>query len=410
MAHCIWLGDAQPIKQINTITPANVNIGNIFSVTINGKTVSFTATAATVANVTTGLASALSSSTIPEFQEIAWTNQTTYIKAESVVEGVPFTQTSSASGGTAANVTATTQAATGPDFWDNTANWSTGSVPANSDTVTFERINRPVRHGLAQSAVTLTALNIYASYTGTIGLRSYTSSGYREYRPTYLTIKSAVFNIGQGEGGGSSLIKINASTVQTEINVLGTAQQSAEPGLSCVLLLGSHADNVLNVLRGSVGVAAQAGETATMETVTVGYISQQSSDSKVTLGSGVTLTDLVMTGGVVTVNSNVANITQDGGTLNMQAGAVSDTLELRSGVCRYTSAGTIDALQVQSDATIDFSRDLRARTVTSCSMLKASKLLDPFATVTFTGGVVLAACNLKEVTLDVGESRTIDVS
>jgi trimeric autotransporter adhesin len=410
MAHCIWLGDAQAVKQINTITPANVNIGNVFSVTINGKVVSFTATAATIANVTAGLVAALASSIIPEFQEIVWTDQGTYIKAESAVAGVPFTQTSGASGGSATNTTATTQAATGPDFWDNAANWSTGTVPANSDTVTFERINRSVRYGLAQTSVTLTALNILASYTGTIGLRSYASAGYREYRPTYLAIKSAAFNIGQGEGGGSSMLKINASSVETEINVMGTAQQAAEPGLNCVMLLGSHADNVLNVLRGSVGVAVQAGETATMKEVTVGFISQQSSDSKVTLGAGVTITTLEMTGGQVTTNSNIANVTQDGGVLNIQAGAISGTLELRSGVCRYTSAGTIDTLQLQSDATIDFSRDLRARTVDNCTMLKASKLLDPFSTVTFTAGISLGACNLKEITLDVGESRTITLA
>lgn len=46
-------------KEIQKFTPANVEIGDEFYVSCSGDTVSFTATAATVANVTTGLSSAI---------------------------------------------------------------------------------------------------------------------------------------------------------------------------------------------------------------------------------------------------------------------------------------------------------------------------------------------------------------
>jgi len=51
MATANALFRAKARAEVKTITPANVNIGNTFSYTINGKTVTVTATAATVANV-----------------------------------------------------------------------------------------------------------------------------------------------------------------------------------------------------------------------------------------------------------------------------------------------------------------------------------------------------------------------
>jgi L-cystine uptake protein TcyP (sodium:dicarboxylate symporter family) len=45
--------------QVDDITPAVVEIGDTFTVTINGTSVSFVATVATVANVTAGLTAAI---------------------------------------------------------------------------------------------------------------------------------------------------------------------------------------------------------------------------------------------------------------------------------------------------------------------------------------------------------------
>jgi hypothetical protein len=56
-----YIGNAQLLAQTDSFTPANVNIGNVFTLTCNGKTVSYTATVATVANVTAGLLAALTS-------------------------------------------------------------------------------------------------------------------------------------------------------------------------------------------------------------------------------------------------------------------------------------------------------------------------------------------------------------
>src|SRR5690242_20859660 len=110
MATILWRGDAAAVAQVNTITPANVNIGNVFSVTINGKPIAYTAQAATVADVCNGLLALLTASSLSEFGEVNWTADATKITVTARAPGVPFTQTSSASGGTATLVTATTVA------------------------------------------------------------------------------------------------------------------------------------------------------------------------------------------------------------------------------------------------------------------------------------------------------------
>lgn len=124
-----WRGDAPAVAQVNQVLPASVAVGNTFTLTINGKNITFTATAATVANVTAGLKSAVLTSTIPEFLELIPTDNQVNLLLTAKVPGVPFTQTSSASGGAATLVTTTPTASAGPNDWSVAANWSTGKTP-----------------------------------------------------------------------------------------------------------------------------------------------------------------------------------------------------------------------------------------------------------------------------------------
>lgn len=72
---------------IVTVTPADVEIDDIFDVTINGVKFSFTATAATVANVTLGLVTAINGGTEP----VTATDNTTDLTLSPDVVTVPFT-------------------------------------------------------------------------------------------------------------------------------------------------------------------------------------------------------------------------------------------------------------------------------------------------------------------------------
>lgn len=113
----IWRGDAPAVAQVTRITPASVEIGDIFTLTINGKSISVTATAATVSHVCTLLAAAIAAVTtgIPEFNEFSVSNQSTSLLLTARTAGVPFVITASASNGSALSVTvATTVAGSAP--------------------------------------------------------------------------------------------------------------------------------------------------------------------------------------------------------------------------------------------------------------------------------------------------------
>ena len=173
------------------------------------------------------------------------------------------------------------------------------AVPLTGDDVVFDAGNVPVLYGLSQAAVTLASLTATQGYAGAIGLPEINGDGtrYSEYRPTYLAISAAAVSIGDDEGAGSGRIKLDTG----ERVHLERAQQRAGAGSrrSCRLWKSAHASNAVNVMRGNVGIAFFAGETATVPTFRVGYITNPAGDAKVTCGTGVTLTDVDLSGGAV---------------------------------------------------------------------------------------------------------------
>src|SRR5438309_682139 len=100
MATLVWRGDAQGRAQITHVTPANVEAGDIFTLTINRKDVSFAATAPTAANVVSGLVAAWNAQAEAEFQEVAASvgttgGATTHIVLTGPADGKPFTVSAS---------------------------------------------------------------------------------------------------------------------------------------------------------------------------------------------------------------------------------------------------------------------------------------------------------------------------
>lgn len=423
MSTRIWRGDAPAVAQVDTATPANVEIDDIFTLTINGKSVSFTATAATVANVTAGLVAAWNASTIPEHAEITATDSTTHVTLTADTAGKPFTLTGSATdgGGTdtqTLSVTTTTNCS-GPNHWDVAANWSGGAVPVNGDDVVFENSAVSVKYGLDQSSVTLDSLTVRQSYTGQIGLPrtnsdAGTSSTYIEYRETYLAVGATSVSIGSGDGSGSGRIKLDTGSVQTAIVVYGTGNQ-AEVGLEALLWKGTHASNTLDVLKGTVGAAVLAGETATLATLRVGYQSNQLGDATVRCGSGVTLTTIDKSGGTLVIESNVTTLTQTAGDLYVRGSAAVTTLNADGGKVFDESTGTMTTANVAAGVTLDFSRQTQSKTVTNCNAYDGATIRDPHKRVTWTNGVDLVRCGLRNdrnqgALLDIGEHFTVTPS
>lgn len=66
----IWRGDAPAVAQVVHVQASSVNIGDTFTLTINGKSITVTATAASATNVATLFEAAIQASDITEFQEL----------------------------------------------------------------------------------------------------------------------------------------------------------------------------------------------------------------------------------------------------------------------------------------------------------------------------------------------------
>src|SRR5688572_26768519 len=115
MSTLIWRGDAQGRAQVTHATPANVEPGDVFTLTVNRKDVSFTATAATVANVVSGLVAAWNVSSEAEFDEVTASAGTTsgaitHVVLTGPADGKPFTVTASTTNAGSFGVTVTTLA------------------------------------------------------------------------------------------------------------------------------------------------------------------------------------------------------------------------------------------------------------------------------------------------------------
>src|SRR4029078_2123555 len=107
MSNKVFRGDSPPVAQVTKITPANVLIGDSFTVTCNGKSVTYVALANTVADVVAGLVAAISASTIPEFAEMlpSAASDNSYLTLTAVTAGVPFVVTTSTTNTTAGQIT-----------------------------------------------------------------------------------------------------------------------------------------------------------------------------------------------------------------------------------------------------------------------------------------------------------------
>lgn len=425
MAVCRWQGKQKKTAQVNTITPANVGAGNTFSVIINSKTLTYTATGTTVAEVTAGLVALLTVSTEPEFAEITWADISTAVTATARTPGKPFTQTSSATGGTASLTTATATANTSPNDVNDGDNWSTGATPANGDDVYIDGTSVDLLWSLtALAAITPNTITIAQSFSnaasgggnGTIGLPEIDvdSNAYHQYRPQFLQFAgcTSTCTIGNGNGSGSGRIKLDFQSTTVPVVIYNTGAP-IDQQLPAVIIKGTSAGNTLDVQSGSFGSAVFGGETANWSGGIKIGAGGAGAAPVVTFGAGVTWATTVQTGGTVTFASGGTTLTQYGGTATLTASTGSLTTMTVSGSVSYQGAGTITTLNVQSGGSIDFTADPRSRTVTNCNAYGGQCTVnDPGKTVTWTNGIAAAAgVDLgKDCRLILGNGRTFAIS
>lgn len=416
MATKRYTGNAQSTKQVDSFTPANVNIGNVFTLTCNGKTVSYTAAAATVADVIAGLLAILNHvSTFPaaEFFDVVWSDGTTYLKATSRVAGLPFTITSGATGGTATFTQATLMASSGPGDPSKTANWSGGSLPVATDTIVFENSTVDLL-GIDQSGVAVASVKVLPSWLGKFGLPEINagidgvpnSGGYDEYRETYVRWginvldyqgRSRRAKFDMGNSGSPASCRIAADLIDARL----------EQGVPMILIKGGHVTNTVavEVVRGDVAFAFYAGETFFAATFSAGYLTLIDDDAVSYCGSGVTFNGgIQIYGGDTTLNgcAGVSTIKVGAGTLTTKGNFnISGTIVNRGGIINHNAVGTVIVEYAgYGGGTLNLEqRGAQAGNLfTQVNLYAGTIVYDVGGRMVSTNSVSLVGCRLDEVT------------
>jgi len=410
-----WRGDAPAVAQVATVTITGDDAATTYKITINGKVVSALGSGTGVNNTATALYNALIASTVPpEFKEMTYTVNAAIITMTAVTAGKPFTATSSTTGGAGTiGAVTTTVSSSGPNDVSIAGNWSTGTLPIAGDDIYFDLSNVSALYGLSQFiGVLFNSLNVPSSYTGQIGLTQLNSAGYYEYRPIYFQCSATTTSIGYGPGTGSGLIKIDSQASQTTLLIYNTATGTeGGSGALAISWKGTNANNVVEILKGSLAIAPRPGEVATITTLYVGYVQNIGGDSTVFAGSGVTFTTINQAGGSITLNSGFTTLSKTGGNLTVLGNGVNlGTVTIDAGNFFYQSTGTITQLNVGNAGQALFTQDLRARTISGCNLYKGATLMDPFATVIWNGNpkIQFVRCRYTECTVDLGENRGLN--
>lgn len=300
-----------------------------------------------------------------------------------------------------------TTANSGPNDWEVALNWSGDTVPVTGDTVVIDQGSIPILYHLDQTDVILADLKIAARYLGTIGLAERNTNGqspYFEYRQAYLKIGAALATVGYGEGQGSGRIKLDLTPSTTPTVTVSCTANPLDDGTKACLLL-TPAGTVLNVTRGSVGVAIYAGETSTVVTTRVGFQTNAAGDVDLEFGSGVTWTTIDQSGGKIVTNSAGTTLTKTDGDFTHNAGALT-TATVDGGTLRYNSTGTLTTAKVGSGGSLDFRQNMSAKTVTNLELYAGSEWHDPYGVVTVTNGYDFVRCQPSDCIFEVKPHQT----
>lgn len=419
MATRRWRGGARAVAQVQTFTFGGTwEANDLIRVTIGARTYDFTAGSTTTATVVSNLVTAweaLDATDYPEFAEITASANSADLVLTADTAGKPFTATltplesnggaadsQTIAGGTSATTGTATTAATGPNHWDNAANWKEGVVPANSDDVTVDE-GPSILYGLDQNGVDLASLTIGPGFPSTsdVGLPWNTNptnpeAGYPEYRDQRLKVGATVVTVNTTSGR----VRLNLDTTATTVTVNGTGtprtDAGAEPALDLVLV---NSSNVVRVNAGSVWVAGFAGDAATVGTVAVAYRTNEASDARVRLGAGLTLTTLEQSGGDVEIRCAATTVERTGGTLTRTGSGAVTTLTNNGGTVYDEGTGTVTTVHQNAEL---YRRGLAAVTYTTLYLYANSVTLDPNGTFTLTNPVQWVKCHAAGPPADPG--------
>lgn len=337
--------------------------------------------------------------------------------------GVPFTVAATeATAGSGTATGASAQAATGPWHWNNGANWSGGSVPANDDILEFRDQsgdNVGFKYGLPNGSLEVT-IRHWMSYTGQIGLppinRDNGSKPYNEYRQRFVRLDDAGtgtniahrFGLGK-DGTGSPLINLKHSTLKCSPKVFNTGVSQIQ-GVKALNICATANTSTLHILgqQSSVEWGTQDGSTSEWASVT-----QSAGDSRGITGitSAGTIT---LQGGTMLLGgaSDTGQILVRGGTLRIEDQTTTITqLDIREpGIVEYVSTALIDGVSM-SGGTFDASVDAGPFTITDVVWsLPKPKWRDPSKRITHTNPIQATFNPSDDMQFGLGDSDILYIT
>lgn len=405
MATCIWTGQGINRKQINRLAPTVISSGSgSFTVTINNNTAVFASTSAdSLATVCAGIVAAVQDAEAPEFREVTPSTDDTYVYLTAVDAGVPFTQTSSASGTSAALTTSTTTANKSRNDYSDALNWAGGSVPVNSDDVIVENTDQSILYGLDQSAVTLASFTVRETFSGRIGNPNINQGGYIDYRAVTLSYGGiTTLKINHNSGDPQQRFRITVGDNDCALTVAGPIDSTPQ-AYGVVEWDAGTGTHTIAVNNGSIAIAPD-----TQDSVTVASLAAV--DSAVFAGPSATITAATLDGqSSALLAKSPTTLTMNGASVaQIQAGAAT-TLDVQRGTAIW-QGGNITNLVVGSTASVNFDEDKAAITITNATLYFQSALADNNGRVTFTNGIDLYKCGIEDIAISLGKHFTLSKS
>lgn len=391
MANKLWTGNAVNIYQEDTLTIGGTWVqGDSQTLTINGNNLvitvgSSTATASVAAAISAAINAVDRTSSldgdesiniggqqIPEFTEIEASVASSVVTVTGSTAGVPVTMTAASPSSTSGTATLVSSVScTGQHFRDNPDNWSGDAVPVTGDKIIFQQNSVSCLYNLDQDGgATNMTLQIDASYTGSIGLKTRNDLGYDEYRVQHFKLNTGDSErslvIGEGPGTGSSRIRLNVQSAASTNALIASTGTREVNQKAAVDFIGGTAS--LTIRRGSLSMAADSTNTATITQLEIGYENQADSDAEVYIGDNANVTTIVKTGGYlefINASNGVTTLTNYGGETRFNGTAALTTLNLNGGKMVYNSTGALGTASLRGNGWLDFSQDNRAKTVTN---------------------------------------------
>jgi hypothetical protein len=282
--------------------------------------------------------------------------------------------------------------------FNTAANWSTGTAPANGDTLIFNSLGTAsVTNNLTTS---LTGITLYVdqSFTGQIGVVSASAR-------TPLTLLGGTVYVGRdptGDGTGCPLAYIaSTGTNSLTATVLATAQTGAVSGYAPFIVEGANL--TVNATGGTTAVAPIAGTTTTAGLINATQGSGSDTGPTVTLGSGVTATTITGSGAnIINYSDNATtSMVASNGTniLLLGTGAVTTMTIGSNSTIRHWGGGNVTTLN--NAGTFDRTGDTRNITISTVNAEAGStfNLDNGKASSTTRSSITLSNCGMQDLTI-----------